>query len=174
MADLPACRVTSNYKQFKFCGIDYFGPYTYRQNRSDCKAWRLLFTCLCTRGIHVELVTSLNLTSFCWHFRDLLISVGQSILSFRIMALLSVRQRNDFRRYWLLQSFIYPFAGVVLIGLRSPLMLLAREGVGRARWNSLKMRWGGSLKKSSQAFVNWISDLSYYKWSSAYLWRQSP
>ena len=44
MADLPACCVTATYKPFKFCGIDYFGPYTYRQNRSDCKAWRLLFT----------------------------------------------------------------------------------------------------------------------------------
>ena len=64
MANLPACRVTSTYKPFKVCGIDYFGPYTYRQNRSDCKARILLFTCLCTGGIHVELVTSLDLTSF--------------------------------------------------------------------------------------------------------------
>ena len=64
MADLPACRVTATYKPFKFCGIDYFGPYTYRKNRNDCKARGRLFTCLCTRGIHVELVTSLDLTSF--------------------------------------------------------------------------------------------------------------
>ena len=68
MADLPACRVTATYKPFKFCGIDYFGPYTYRQNRSNCKTWGLLFTCLCTRGIHVELVTSLDLTSFLLSF----------------------------------------------------------------------------------------------------------
>ena len=58
------CRVKATYKPFKFCGIDYFGPYTYWQNRSDCKARGLLFTCLCTRGIHVELVTSLDHTSF--------------------------------------------------------------------------------------------------------------
>ena len=63
MTDFPAYRVTATYKPFKFRGIDYFGPYTHRQNRSDCKAWGL-FTCLCTRGIHVELVTSLDLTSF--------------------------------------------------------------------------------------------------------------
>ena len=55
--------------------------------------------CLCTRGTHVELVTSLDLTSFCWYFGGLLISVGQSILSFRMMAQLFVRQRNDPRRY---------------------------------------------------------------------------
>ena len=40
------------------------GPYIFRQNHSDCKAWGLLLTCLCTRCLHVELVTSLDLNSF--------------------------------------------------------------------------------------------------------------
>ena len=31
----------------------------YRQNQSDCKAWGLLFTCLSTRCLHVEIVTRL-------------------------------------------------------------------------------------------------------------------
>ena len=64
IADLPACSVTDTYNPFKFCGIDYFGPYTYRKNRSDRKAWGVLFMCLSTRGLHVKLVTSLDLTSF--------------------------------------------------------------------------------------------------------------
>ena len=64
MADLPACRVTGTSKPFKICGVDYCGPFTFRQNRSACKAWGLLFTCLCTRCIHVELVTGLDLDNF--------------------------------------------------------------------------------------------------------------
>ena len=64
MADLPECRVTATNKPFKFCGVDYLGPFTFRQNQSDCKAWELLFTCLCTRCIHVELVTGLDLNNF--------------------------------------------------------------------------------------------------------------
>ena len=64
MADLPVCRVSVTNKPFKFCGCDYLGPFTYRQNRNHCKAWGLLFTCLCTRAIHVEVVTSLDLNSF--------------------------------------------------------------------------------------------------------------
>ena len=64
MVDLPECRVTATNKPFKFCGIDYLGTFTFRQNWSDCKAWGLLFTCLCTRCIHVELVTSLDLNNF--------------------------------------------------------------------------------------------------------------
>ena len=64
MADLPACRVTACNKPFKFCGVDYFGPYIYRQGRSDCKAWGLLFTCKCMRAVYVEIVTSLDLNNF--------------------------------------------------------------------------------------------------------------
>ena len=63
-ADLPACRVTATNKPFKFCGVDYFGPFLFRQNRSECKAWGILFVCFCTRSIAVELVTSLDLDSF--------------------------------------------------------------------------------------------------------------
>ena len=64
MPDLPSCRVTVCNKPFKFTGLDYLGPYTFRQNRSDCKGLGLLFTCLCTRCLHVELLTSLDLNSF--------------------------------------------------------------------------------------------------------------
>ena len=64
MADLPECCVTATEKPFKYCGVGYLGPFTYRQLRSDCKAWAILFTCLCTRCTHVEIVTSLDLNSF--------------------------------------------------------------------------------------------------------------
>ena len=64
ISDLPACRLMACNKPFKICGVDYLGPLRYRQNRSECKAWGLLFSCLCTRCIHVELVTSLDLNSF--------------------------------------------------------------------------------------------------------------
>ena len=64
MADFPSFRVTAANKPFKFCGTDYFGPIMYKQNRSLCKAWGLLFTCLCTRCVHVEIVTGLDLNNF--------------------------------------------------------------------------------------------------------------
>ena len=64
MSDLPTFRVTAANKPFKFCGTDYFGPFLYKQNRSLCKAWGILFTCLCTRCVHVEIVTSMDLNNF--------------------------------------------------------------------------------------------------------------
>ena len=64
MANLSVCRVTATNKPFKFSGVDYLNPFVFRQNRSDCKAWGLLFTCLCTRCIHMEIVISLDFDSF--------------------------------------------------------------------------------------------------------------
>ena len=64
MADLPSFRVTAANKPFKFCGTDYFGPIMYKQSRSLCKARGLLFTCLCTRCVQVEIVTGLDLNNF--------------------------------------------------------------------------------------------------------------
>ena len=64
MADLPIDRVSSCSKAFEVSGMDYFGPLSFVENRSVRKAWGLLFTCLCTRAVHVELVTSLSLSDF--------------------------------------------------------------------------------------------------------------
>ena len=64
MADLPSFRVTTANKPFQICGTDFLGPILYRQNRSDWKAWGLLFTCLSTRCLHVEIVTGLDLNEF--------------------------------------------------------------------------------------------------------------
>ena len=57
-------RVTATIKLFKFSGVDYVGPFLLRQNKSDCKAWELLFTCLCTRCIYVKIAASLDLDIF--------------------------------------------------------------------------------------------------------------
>ena len=64
MSDLPQSRVTANKKPFFYCGLDYFGPMSFVEGRSHRKAWGLLFTCMSSRAVHVELVTSLTLSEF--------------------------------------------------------------------------------------------------------------
>ena len=64
MADLPIERTTSCHKAFAVCGVDYFGYVNYVEGRSTKKAWGLLFTCLASRAVHVEIVTSLSLKDF--------------------------------------------------------------------------------------------------------------
>ena len=64
MSDLPQSHITANKKSFFYCGLDYFGPMTFVEGRSHRKAWGLLFTCMSSRAVHVELVISLTLSEF--------------------------------------------------------------------------------------------------------------
>ena len=64
LSDLPSFRVTRANKPFQIGGTDFLRPIMYRQGRSDCKAWGLLFTCLSTRCLHVEIISGLDLNNF--------------------------------------------------------------------------------------------------------------
>ena len=64
MSDLPLARLTAHKKPFFYSGVDYLGPLNYAEGRNNKKAWGLLFTCMASRAIHVELVTSLSLDDF--------------------------------------------------------------------------------------------------------------
>ena len=64
MADLPVERTTAGHKAFAVYGLDYFGHVNYVEGRSTKKAWGLLFTCMSSRSVHVEVVTSLSLNDF--------------------------------------------------------------------------------------------------------------
>ena len=63
IADLPTFKMAVYKKTFANTGCDYFGPFVFKEGRNVKKAWGLLFTCMTTRAIHVELVTSVNLSS---------------------------------------------------------------------------------------------------------------
>ena len=61
MSDLPLSRTRAHKKPFANSGIDYFGPLMFKEWRSLKKVWDLLFTCMASRAIHVEMVVSLSL-----------------------------------------------------------------------------------------------------------------
>ena len=60
MADLPAARLAHHQRPFYHCGIDYFGPMMVAIGRRREKRWGVIFTCLTTRAIHLEIASSLN------------------------------------------------------------------------------------------------------------------
>lgn len=64
MADLPADRVTPNKPPFSFVGVDCFGPFCVKRARSQVKRYGVLYTCLATRAIHLEVAQSMDTDSF--------------------------------------------------------------------------------------------------------------
>ena len=64
MASLPEDRITPNKPPFTYVGVDCFGPFLVRRGRSMAKRYGVLFTCLVTRAIHIEVAYSLDTESF--------------------------------------------------------------------------------------------------------------
>ena len=63
MADLPKNRI-SPAPPFTYTGVDYFGPFIIREGRKEVKRYGALFTCLVSRAVHIEVVSSLESNSF--------------------------------------------------------------------------------------------------------------
>ncbi|CAH2218177.1 jg24405 [Pararge aegeria aegeria] len=63
IGDLPPERLRHGAPPFTCCAVDYFGPMNVTLGRRHEKRWGALFTCLTTRAVHIELVTSLTTSS---------------------------------------------------------------------------------------------------------------
>ena len=64
MSPLPYERVNVGSRPFRYCGVDYFGPFKVRSGRSDRKRYGCLFTCMQSRAVHIEIAHSLSTDSF--------------------------------------------------------------------------------------------------------------
>ncbi|CAL8087979.1 unnamed protein product [Orchesella dallaii] len=60
MGQLPPERLTGNTPAFHNTGVDLFGPYSVAIGRRQEKRWGILFTCLATRAVYIDLVPSLS------------------------------------------------------------------------------------------------------------------
>ncbi len=64
MADLPEERVTGDRPPFFNRGVDYFGPFVTKHGRKTEKRYRVIFSCLATRTVHLEISNTLDTSSF--------------------------------------------------------------------------------------------------------------
>ena len=56
---LPSARLAPA-APFTYVGIDYFGPFLIKEGRKEKKCYGVVFACLASRAIHVELASSLD------------------------------------------------------------------------------------------------------------------
>ncbi|KAI2646060.1 Transposon Tf2-9 polyprotein [Labeo rohita] len=77
MADLPLSRLTCDSPPFTCVGTDYFGPVEVKRGRSLVKRYGVLFTCLVSRAIHLELAFSLEINSCIMALRRFICRRGQ-------------------------------------------------------------------------------------------------
>lgn len=77
MAQLPKARVTPFTPPFAFTGLDYFGPISVTHRRCQEKRYGVLFTCLVTRAVHIEIAYSLDVSSCIMAIRNFMQRHGE-------------------------------------------------------------------------------------------------
>lgn len=77
MADLPKDRIQPDQPPFTCVGVDYFGPFEVKSRRSIVKRYGVLFTCLASRAVHIEMASSLDTDSFIDSLRRFIARRGQ-------------------------------------------------------------------------------------------------
>ncbi|XP_069989704.1 uncharacterized protein [Penaeus vannamei] len=64
MADLPGDRIIPGQPPFTHTGTDCFGPFLVRKGGSNFKRYGIVFTCLTSRAVHIEVMDSIETDSF--------------------------------------------------------------------------------------------------------------
>ena len=100
MASLPIERITPGLPVFSNVGIDVFGPYYIRNYRSNIKRWLVLFTCMATRAVHLEVIFSLDTSSMINAVRRFIARRGQPLKAFSDQGTNLTGAYNDLRASW--------------------------------------------------------------------------
>ncbi|XP_052418883.1 uncharacterized protein LOC127963166 [Carassius gibelio] len=69
MSDLPVARLRLYKPAFYSTGVDCFGPFQVKLGRRSEKRWGIIYKCLTTRAVHLDLLHSLDSDSFLMSLR---------------------------------------------------------------------------------------------------------
>lgn len=69
MADLPVARLRLYKPPFYSTGVDCFGPFQVKIGRRSEKRWGIIYKCLTTRAVHLDILHSMDADSFLMSLR---------------------------------------------------------------------------------------------------------
>lgn len=78
MADLPPAHLRLFKPSFFSTGMDCFGPFQVKVERRMEKRWGIIFKCLTTRGVHLDLLNSIDADLFLMALRRFIARQGTS------------------------------------------------------------------------------------------------
>ncbi|XP_006825478.1 uncharacterized protein LOC102802649, partial [Saccoglossus kowalevskii] len=79
MANLPEDR-TEPSPPFTHCELDCFGPFMIKEGRKELKRYGLIFTCLASRAVHIEVLDDMSTDSFINTLRCLIAIRGKVLM----------------------------------------------------------------------------------------------
>lgn len=105
MGELPSSRVSIS-RPFSKAGVDYFGPVYLRPapRRAAVKAYVAIFVCMCTKAVHIELVSDLSTERFLQALRRFISRRGRCTDLFSDNGTNFVGARNQLQKLFLVNS----------------------------------------------------------------------
>ena len=79
MGLLPETRLDAYSPPFTHVGVDCFGPFNTKRGRSVVKRYGCIFTCMCIRAVHLEVLEGLDTDSFINGLRRFIARRGQPV-----------------------------------------------------------------------------------------------
>ncbi len=77
LADLPPCRLNLYKPPFYSTGVDYFGPFAVKIGRRQEKRWGIIYKCLTTRCVHLDLLEQMDSDAFLLSLRRFIARRGK-------------------------------------------------------------------------------------------------
>ncbi len=96
MAELPPTRLRLMKSAFYSTGVDCFGPFLIKRGRSSEKRWGIIFKCLTTHCVHLDL-SNMDTDSFLMALRRMVARRG-TLKSWQIRAPISEEVIKSYRQ----------------------------------------------------------------------------